>query len=29
MELMQSVEISKLGFVPQKLGDLLEHEGPL
>ena len=29
MELIQSVEISKLGFVPQKLGDLLEHEGPL
>lgn len=29
MELIRSVEISKLGFVPQKLGDLLEHEGPL
>lgn len=29
MESIQSVEISKLGFVPQKLGDLLEHEGPL
>lgn len=29
MELIQSGEISKLGFVPQKLGDLLEHEGPL
>jgi len=29
MELIQSVEISKLGFIPQKLGDLLEHEGPL
>lgn len=29
MEQVQSVEISKLGFVPQKLGDILEHEGPL
>ncbi len=29
MELIQSVEISKLGFIPQKLGDLLEQEGPL
>lgn len=29
MKSVQSVEISKLGFVPQKLGDLLEHEGPL
>jgi len=29
MEQVQGVEISNLGFVPQKLGDLLEHEGPL
>lgn len=29
MEQVQSIGISKLGFTPQKLGDLLEHEGPL
>ena len=29
MEQIQGTQISKLGFVPQKLGDLLEHEGPL
>ena len=29
MEQIQGITISKLGFVPQKLGDILEYEGPL
>lgn len=29
MRQVRGIEISKLGFIPEKLGDLVEHEGPL
>jgi hypothetical protein len=29
MKAMTGIKISKLGFIPQKIGDLIYHEGPL